>query len=279
MAWRKTATIMRHMIRLVLSIAAVALGGAASPAAATTSHPATLVRGAAPAATITLVNPKHGSRVPRSQRSPDFSWRMGGADAPTTGILELDVSTDPTFGSGRAVQTLSCSDGCPTHYQWNSSYWYLESDGCTYTPPQGGPCSDGTSSSRVFYWRVSIRTPSGTVASPTGSFHVFRPKDTTPPFVAVQAGGAHRGAYALFKFTAADETGPTREIITLSAHNQLVFQVSYGWHVLPGGNAYYSGLNAQLSSTVQPGTYTWCLTAFDQAGNHTKRCAAYIITP
>ena len=255
---------------------AVCVFVATSPAAARTRFQPAIVKGGVSAATVavTLVNPASGGRVARSQHSPVFTWRVDGLASLTSPPSEkLEVSTDPTFRGGVATQIFDCtSSGCPTSYQWKTSWWYLESDACTYTPPQGR-CSKGTTLSNTLYWRVSLPLSDGPVVSPTGHFQLFRPKDTTPPHALALRGSAQRGAFARFEFFASDETGPIREELGLYGRGRLVFRGRSGWRILPN-QAY---LRLQLPLAIQAGTYTWRLTAFDQAGNHKKSCALYVI--
>jgi hypothetical protein len=229
------------------------------------------------AGTITLIGPTGGSQVARTNLSPVFKWQVAGLDAGNANSIEmLQVSTDPSFRLGGAVQNFSCTNGvCPGQYQWNTSYWYLESDMCAYHPPQSTNCSKGVTVGGKFYWRVSIVSGPDKVFSPTWSFTVLPPKDKTAPFVGVEPGSAKRGSIAQFKFDAWDQTGPIREELDLYKNNRLVLRSRHGWGVLPP-DVYFT---VQLPANISPGNYTWCMTAFDQAGNKKKSCAAYVVTP
>ncbi len=225
--------------------------------------------------TITLLSPTSTSRVPRTSLSPLFTWRVDGLDAvPANGIEELQVSTDPSFG-GSAGENFTCSNGtCPGQYQWNTSWWYTENDACTYQPPPPTGCVNQRSTSGIMYWRVSLRGPGGVAASATGSFSIFQPPDTTPPRVFVARGVSKRGTIGWFNFEAIDDGGgPIREELDLYNKQKRVVLVSHnGWGVLPHRVVRW---DVPIPSNVPDGTYTWCLTAFDKAGNHAKSCAAF----
>lgn len=227
--------------------------------------------------TITLITPTSGSQVARANLSPVFRWHVAGLDAGSAnGIELLEISTDPSFRRGEAVQNFSCRNGvCPGQYRWSTSYWYLEGDMCAYTPPQSTNCSKGVTATGRFYWRVSITLGPDKVVSPTWHFTVLPAKGKTPPFVNVQPGNAKRGTYAQFKFIAWDQTGPIREELDLYRNSRLVLRSPHGWGVLPP-HAFFSVL---LPANITAGSYTWCMTAVDQAGNQKKSCAGYVITP
>ena len=229
------------------------------------------------AGTITLIGPASGGSVARTNLSPVFKWQVAGLDAGNAnGIEELQISTDPSFRLGGATQGLSCTNGvCPGQYQWKTSYWYLESDMCAYTPPQSTNCARGTTATGKFYWRVSIHSGTDNVVSPTWSFTVLPPKSKTAPYVVVQPGTAKRGAIASFRFAAWDQTGPVREQLIFYRNDRALFHTEHGWGVLPPD--FY--LAVQLPTYITPGAYTWCLTAYDQAGNQKKNCASYAVTP
>jgi len=225
--------------------------------------------------TITLLSPTSTSQVPRTKLSPLFTWQVSGLDAePVNGIEELEVSTDPSF-SGSAGQNFTCTNGtCPGQYQWNTAWWYTESDLCTYDPPPATGCSNGRSTSGVLYWRVSLLSHGAVEASATGSFSIFQPKDTTPPRVRVRPGVVKRGNIGWFTFEASDDSGPVREELDLYKGKRLMLIAHHGWNVLPPT---FVSWQVAVPLAIPDGTYTWCLTAFDQAGNHTKSCAGFTV--
>jgi hypothetical protein len=224
--------------------------------------------------TITLIGPKSGAVVARTQNSPLFRWTISGPTDASIAILEL--STDPTFTNGLAVHNVLCqSTGCPSSYRWRSTDWYLQSDACTYTPPRG-QCSRGTTATGRYYWRVGIRGAAGEAWSSVSRLHVIEGNDRQRPHVLAQSGSGRRGTLGSFSYFVWDNSGTTRERFRLFRGRRLVRAGIDRWSSIRQGRQ--TQFFVQIPSSFATGLYRWCVTGYDHAGNHNRSCAGYLIT-
>lgn len=231
--------------------------------------------GAADTPVVTLLSPKNGAVVTRTTtKSPLFKWQASGS---LVGLfVELQISTDRTFPTlGTATDRWYCGStgtDCPSSKQYvNSSWWYTNSDGCTYIPPIGGGCKNGVNASERYYWRVQV----GDAVSPIWTMQVTSGGDRTPPHVSTQRGSGRRGAVGYFDFFVWDDGSSTRLSFDLVRARRVVLRASVGWG--SHGQGLQERLSIRLPKALKAGGYNWCMTAFDRAGNHAKSCARYAI--
>jgi len=226
--------------------------------------------------TVTLVSPKNGAVVARSStKSPLFKWQT--SDSLAEMFVELQISTNKTFPSpGTATQPWYCGTtgtDCPSSKQWkNSDWWYTNSDGCTMIPPIGGPCKNGVNATGRCYWRVKV----GDAVSPVWTMQVTSAGDRTAPHVSTQPGSGRRGGVGYFTFFVQDDGSSTRLLVELVHAHRTVLRGRLGWG--SHGLGIQQRVSMALPKSLARGGYSWCVTAYDRAGNHAKSCSRYAIT-
>ena len=263
---------------------------------------------------ITLLTPADGTTFPRVPDSPVFRWSVEYPEVAGPVVYSLEVSTDPGFQTGKAIETHACEPGnvaCWTSFQWHAAYWYVESDACTHTQPVG-VCSGGHTAAGVYYWRVGVSWPNhGYVYSAVQSFKVVAPADTdrdgvpdssdncphvrnrdqldsnrdgrgdacqpdrVRPRVRVAPGWATRGQPAFVTLRATDDRG------FLRLHIWLAYQghpVTSGWFTgtsLSWRDEYTFLTDGALPRALPAGTYRACAKVWDRAGNSAASCVRY----
>jgi hypothetical protein len=271
-----------RMILVLLVVFAAALGRAGDAVAAD------------PPPTITLLAPADGAKVVVSSELSKlvvFRWRVDFVVPPVDPqIVMLEVAWNAAFTENRSGNTMTCAAGV--------------------TPCQG-TFSDrsGYHAGTRRYWRVSV----GETVSPGRSFVAAAPpdrdhdgvidaKDNCPlksnpkqedwerdgkgdacqpdrikPKVRAYSGTARRGASAIFYFRAYDNR-PAKIRLTVRWHGRLVLkgempQATARWAV----KADWWSENV-ISPRWPIGTYTFCATVIDGAGNRATSCVPYRIT-
>jgi hypothetical protein len=231
-----------------------------------------------PSISIQLLGPATGISIPRYAASPVFQWRIeprGAAHLYGSGRLE--VSTTASFSKEVAAR-FDCgySPGdCMTEYQWSNKwpFWYDQADPCSSIPPAGN-C--GTAPSTL-YWRVRYQPVGGkSWSSPVGTLRFATPADSKPPTANALPSGSPYGQQGVFHFDAADNGGVIRDEVQLFDGNTVVFGARTDWDNV--GITPERLMSEPFPTSIEPGTYRWCLTVFDFADNQASDCSTYTIT-
>jgi hypothetical protein len=263
--------ISRQSGRAVLAAAVVVVGltTVSGPADATAK---------VPRISIALVSPAGGSSLDRYAASPVFRWQIQtGGSAKLYGSGRLEVSTTPTF-SKRVTARFDCgySPGdCMTQFHWGDQrpFWYDQADPCSDIPADGN-CGVPAPS---LYWRVRYQPVGGkSWSSPIGVMHFASPSDTTPPAANALPSTSAYGAPAVFHFKASDNRETVRDEVQLYAGGTAIFGARTEWDQV--GSTPERLMYQPLPTTIQAGTYKWCLTVFDLADNQDTDCSTYTIT-
>jgi hypothetical protein len=233
----------------------------------------------APRIAITLLGPTAGTVTPRYGPSPAFSWLINASGkAPLHGSGRLEVSTTASFAQ-MATWRFDCgySPGdCVMHHQWPAvaPYWYDQANSCDDVPPVGS-CN---TLSKLLYWRVRYQPVGGkSWSSRTGIVRRSISSDTTAPKVQADPGSAQYGAPARVLFWVDDDSGVTRDIVQIYDGGKVIFGMRTEWNDVNTDDLSYRYLDLPLPTTIEPGTYRWCLTAQDRADNRATDCALYTI--
>jgi len=246
----------------------------------------------AAAPSIALLTPANGSTVGTSTPAA-FSWHVTW-DTPEATTVTWQLSTSPAFDQNVTQQSRTCQSSDPNCF---SSFQLTLS-----APPAG----------TVYYWRVTLTTSMGPVASPTwmviaktadadgdgvgddvdncptvrnpdqrdsnhdGKGDACQP-DRVKPRVKVYAGGATRGKRAYINFRAADDRDFVRLRVTLQYHARLAMWADFGFAPLSWATRATFYTKKGFPRRMPAGRYLACVTAWDRAANQAKSCAAYVI--
>ena len=108
-------------------------------------------------------------------------------------------------------------------------------------------------------------------ASPTPPPPPPPPRDTTRPKARALASSARRGKIASLLYQASDDSGETREQVTVYSRSRLVRRIAAGIRVTRAGRVYTVGWYAPTNVATP---LKFCVVAFDRSGNASvKSCA------
>jgi Thrombospondin type 3 repeat len=251
---------------------------------------------APPPPTITLLTPANGAVIESAAELefPTFSWRIDWPGAPTSGTYTISWRR-PAHPNLTQADTLE-SHSCPVQ---NLNCWSL-TPAAVYGPPYGS----------VWYWQVSIV---GVADSPVRKFKAVNPPDKdsdgvadrrdncpsvsnasqrdsnrdgrgdacqpdrSAPRVRALAGSAVRGEIAFFGARVGDDRGEARMAAEVAYRGSPVLHGSFGFQAV-AWSARRTFVSKQPVSRLLPaGTYRYCATAWDRAGNRARSCADYRI--
>jgi Thrombospondin type 3 repeat len=252
---------------------------------------------APPPPTITLLTPANGAVIESAvglDKYPTFSWRIDWPGAPTSGTYTISwkLAADPYFTQKVTVDNHTC----PVQ---NLNCWSL-TPAAVYGPPYGN----------VWYWQVSIH---GVADSPVWQFKAVNPPDKdrdgvadrrdncpsvsnasqrdsnldgrgdacqpdrSAPRVRALAGSAVRGKIAFFGARVGDDRGEARMAVEVAYRGHPVLRGSFGLQAV-AWSARQTFVSQQPVPRLLPaGTYRYCATAWDRAGNRARSCADYRI--
>ena len=247
----------------------------------------------AAAPTITLITPPNGSTISTTSATT-FYWHVNW-DTPENTTVTWQLSTSPSFTGNVLTETRSCPWDDPNCFALHQ-----------LALPAPGPT--GT----VWYWRVSLTTSTGPVASPTWMLIAKNPDadrdgiedgrdncpttpnpdqrdsnhdgkgdacqiDTVKPRVQVYAGSAKRGRKAFLRFRAADDRDFIRFRVSFLYRGRLAMWVDFGFVKLSWSQRAVFYTTRALPRRMRAGRYVACVTAWDKASNQAKACAPYRI--
>ncbi len=243
---------------------------------------------------ITLLAPVNGGTIvnplPGVETNPTFKWRIDWPEAPTAQVLiTMTLASDPALTQNVSLNNKMCPAATP-------SCW------TEYSPP--------ARYKGKYYWRVNIITPVA-ASSETWSFSGVNPpdrdadgvadaidncpakkntnqadedrnhhgdvcdRDRTRPHVRALTGTATRGNVAVFRATVSDNYHSLRLSATLSYRGRLVLHGKFPFAGTEGNETIRFYSQSTLSRRLPAGSYRLCVTAWDQAGNQGRGCAAY----
>jgi hypothetical protein len=205
---------------------------------------------------ITLLSPGNGTLV---EGAVAFGWRVDSA-ANVSGAVTVthQVASDIAITQEVTTTTRQCPAG-------NPNCW------TTFRPSR--------SLAGRRYWRVSL-SGAATATSRTWMFMGGTARatpDRARPRVRAYPGAARRGRKAVFVARVADDRGEARMQVDLAYRNQPVFRTMtllkpVRWSVRQRFDS-----RIRLARSLHPGSYRFCVTAWDRTGNRAKSCARYAI--
>jgi List-Bact-rpt repeat protein len=157
---------------------------------------------------------------------------------------------------------IDCGPTCTASFGQNAQVTLLAvaDDGSTFVGWSGAGCS-GTDRCTV------------TITAATSVTAEFDRVDQVAPRVRTTAATAARGSLAKLHFRVFDDSGHSREVLTI-----LRGKVPLGRVTVPMGEVDYRQVYTaawRVPKTEAPDKRTWCAVAFDEAGNASKRsCSA-----
>ena len=166
-------------------------------------------------------------------------------------------------GGGSAID---CGPTCVASFSQSSQVTLLAvpDDGSEFAGWSGGGCS-GSGQCTV------------TVATATEITATFDRVDRVPPHVRTISGTAARGTIANLRFRVFDDSGKSRESLTILRGKVPVGRVTVPIKAVSAREVYAASW--RVPTTMRRGKLTWCAVAFDQAGNGSKRsCSGLRIT-
>lgn len=162
--------------------------------------------------------------------------------------------------------SIDCGPTCVASFSRNTQVTLLAvaDDGSEFAGWKGGGCA-GTGQCTL------------TVAAATEVTATFQRVDRSPPHIRTIAGSAARGRIAKLRFRVFDDSGRSRETLTI-----LRGKVPIGRVAVPAADVHYRKIytaNWRVPRTEAPGKHVWCALAADEAGNASKRsCSTLRIT-
>ena len=220
----------------------------------------------APAILSATVDPQGGLRF--DYRSPDY--------CPSGYYDFLIVNDDGTTGSdgglraARNVTSFVCSSTSVRVERF-------ESPGTYYVQARHWDAN------RLNYYysnvmRVVVPAAGGTTSTtppPTPPPTTSTSSDTSPPTVSAQISPGRKGSVARLYYTVKDDSGETRETITVGLADRTIWKLTTAFGEADGSRVY---VNYRVPKTLPVGTFFFCVAAQDRAGNKSStRCALIVV--
>jgi len=179
----------------------------------------------------------------------------------TLTVVKAGTGTGYVGGNGG----IDCGPTCSVAYSPSSQVKLLAvpDDGSTFAGWSGGGCSAGDSCTV-------------TVTADTQVTATFTHVDREPPHVQTLRASGQPGALVSLRFRAYDDSGQSRELLTISRGKATIGRVS-----VPLGAVKYRHVYTapwRVPKTAKRGDALYCAVAVDAAGNRSKRsCSALTI--
>jgi hypothetical protein len=161
---------------------------------------------------------------------------------------------------------IDCGPACSITLQEGSTVPLLAvaDDGSTFAGWSGGGCS-GTDKCTVTFtadMQVTAR---------------FDHVDREPPQIRTIRASAHRGSRAELRFRVFDDSGKSRELLTILTGKVTIARITVPLATVIYGRTYSA--RWRVPAGLKPGAHLYCAIATDQAGNQSKRsCSSLTVT-
>jgi hypothetical protein len=180
----------------------------------------------------------------------------------TLSVTKAGTGTGYVGGTGG----IDCGPVCSVTLQEGStaSLLAVPDDGSRFARWSGGGCS-GTDKCNV------------TFSADTQVTATFDHVDRAPPNVRTIRGSAARGTTAELRYRVYDDSGKSRELLTILKGKLTIARISVSMSSVLYGRVYTA--RWRVPAGLKPGDRLYCAVATDQAGNHSKRsCSSFTIT-
>jgi hypothetical protein len=180
----------------------------------------------------------------------------------TLTVVKTGTGTGYVGGAGG----IDCGPACSVTLQEGSTVPLLAvaDDGSKFTGWSGGGCSGADKCTVTFTADTQV----------TATFaHV----DRDPPHIRTIRAFAHRGTRAALRFRVFDDSGKSREVLTI-----LTGKVTIARIAVPTATVLYRRVYSAhwpVPADLKPGVRLYCAVAVDQTGNRSKRsCSSLTVT-
>jgi hypothetical protein len=180
----------------------------------------------------------------------------------TLTVAKTGTGTGYVGGAGG----IDCGPACSVTLQEGSTIALLAvaDDGSKFAGWSGGGCS-GTDKCTV------------TFTTDTQVTATFAHVDRDPPHIRTIRASAHRGTRAELRFRVFDDSGMSREVLTILTGKVTIARIAVPMAAVLYGRIYSA--NWPVPGGLKPGVRLYCAVALDQAGNRSKRaCSSLTVT-
>ena len=210
-----------------------------------------------PQPTITLLSPVGNVVIQPTQTMTVFKWRIDWPTPPTENFtVTIQHSVDPAFALGSYTS---------------------ENRTCRPTEPSCYTSEDinGVTPGKTLYWRITVHSYQTPDVVTAGSYKFTVAPDRVKPRVKALSGQATRGSDALFRVRVSDDRRQVRARATVAYRGRTVLTGAMSYAPVAWGTPLEFWSKRPLSRALPRGTYTFCVTVWDRAGNSAKSCAPY----
>jgi hypothetical protein len=180
----------------------------------------------------------------------------------TLTVTKAGTGTGYVGGAGG----IDCGPACSVTLQEGSIVPLLAvaDDGSTFAGWSGGGCS-GTDNCTVMFTADTQVTAD------------FAHVDRDPPHIRTIRTSAHRGARAELRFRVFDDSGMSRELLTILTGKVTLARIAVPMATVLYGRVYSA--RWPVPGGLKPGARLYCAVAIDKAGNRSKRsCSSLTVT-